>query len=175
MHEVTDFSSDTGKGVKGAVAGKLVAIGNAKLLAEAGTAVPASLEEQADLLRREGATVMYVTVDGKSAGIVAVADPVKASTPAALESLRAAGIRIVMLTGDNRKTAVAVANKLGITEIEAEVLPEQKNQIVRRLKSEGPCRGHGGDGGERRAGPGRGRCRHRHGHRDGSRDPERRG
>jgi len=90
--------------------------------------------------------VIYVTIDGKPAGIVAVADPIKPSTPAALDRLREAGIRIVMLTGDNRKTAKAVADKLGIAEIEAEVLPEQKNQIVRRLRSQGRIVAMAGDG-----------------------------
>ena len=105
-----------------------------------------SLEKEADARRRQGATVIYVTIDGKPAGIVAVADPIKPSTPAALDRLREAGIRIVMLTGDNRKTAKAVADRLGIAEIEAEVLPEQKNQIVRRLRSEGRIVAMAGDG-----------------------------
>lgn len=146
LNEVTGFSSETGMGVKGMIAGQPVAIGNAKLLETAGLALPAALEGDAARLRGEGATVMYVTVGGKAAGIIAVADPVKASTPAALDSLRADGIRIVMLTGDNRKTAEAVARTLGITEIEAEVLPEQKNQIVRRLKAEGRVVAMAGDG-----------------------------
>jgi Cu+-exporting ATPase len=146
LHEVTGFSSETGMGVKGIVAGQLVAIGNAKLRETVGVALSAALEGDAARLRGQGATVMYVTVGGKAAGIVAVADPVKASTPAALETLRADGIRIVMLTGDNRKTAEAVAHTLGIREIEAEVLPEQKNQIVRRLKAEGRVVAMAGDG-----------------------------
>jgi Cu+-exporting ATPase len=146
LHEVTGFSSETGMGVKGIVAGEPVAIGNTKLLEAAGVALSSALEGDAARLRRQGATVMYVTVGGKAAGIVAVADPVKASTPAALETLRADGIRIVMLTGDNRKTAEAVAHTLGISEIEAEVLPEQKNQIVRRLKAEGRVVAMAGDG-----------------------------
>jgi P-type Cu+ transporter len=146
LHQVSGFSSETGMGVKGTIAGRLVAIGNAKLLETDGVALFAALEGDAARLRAQGATVMYVTAGGKAAGIVAVADPVKASTPAALASLRADGIRIVMLTGDNRKTAQAVARTLGITEIEAEVLPEQKNQIVRRLKAEGRVVAMAGDG-----------------------------
>jgi P-type Cu+ transporter len=146
LREVSGFSSETGMGVKGTIAGRLVAIGNAKLLETDGVALFAALEGDAARLRAQGATVMYVTAGGKAAGIVAVADPVKASTPAALASLRANGIRIVMLTGDNRKTAQAVARTLGITEIEAEVLPEQKNQIVRRLKAEGRVVAMAGDG-----------------------------
>jgi Cu+-exporting ATPase len=89
---------------------------------------------------------MFVAVDGRPAGIIAVADPIKASTPAALESLKTDGVRIVMLTGDNRTTAHAVASKLGITDIEAEVLPEQKNAVVRRLRSEGHIVAMAGDG-----------------------------
>jgi len=95
------------------------------------------LEARADTLRKDGATALFVAVDEKPAGIIAVADPIKATTMAALAALRSEGIRIVMLTGDNRTTAQAVAAKLGITEVEADVLPDQKNAIVRRLKSEG--------------------------------------
>jgi Cu+-exporting ATPase len=145
LQDVADFASITGKGVTGLAADRRVAVGNAKLLGDAGVALPA-LESAADAQRDQGATVVYVTVDGKPAGIVAVADPIKPSTPAALESLRNDGMRIVMLTGDNRRTAQAVADRLGIAEIEAEVLPEQKNQVVRRLKSEGRVVAMAGDG-----------------------------
>ncbi len=131
-------------------------------------------EAQADELRHEGATVMFVAVDGRPAGLIAVADPIKATTPAALASLRADGVRIVMLTGDNRTTARRSPAKLGITEVEAEVLPEQKHAIVRRLRQRRPRRGDGGRRRERRAGAGRGRCRHRDGHRHRRRDAERR-
>ena len=111
------------------------------------SASPAPIwKSRADQLRREGATVMFVAVDGRPAGLIAVADPIKATTPAALESLRADGIRIVMLTGDNRTTAEAVADKLGIADIEAEVLPEQKNAVVRRLRAEGRVVAMAGDG-----------------------------
>jgi len=145
LQDIADFASVTGQGVTGLVAERRIAIGNARLLEGAESAMP-SLEEEADALRSQGATVMYVTIDRKPAGIVAVADPIKLSTPAALDRLREAGIRIVMLTGDNRKTAKAVADKLRIAEIEAEVLPEQKNQIVRRLRSEGRIVAMAGDG-----------------------------
>ena len=145
IQDVTDFNSITGKGVAGRISGRQVTVGNAKLLRDIGVA-GAELEVRADDLRREGATTMFVAVDGHPAGIIAVADPIKATTPAALESLRADGIRIVMLTGDNRTTAQAVAAKLGITDIEAEVLPEQKNAIVRRLRSEGRAVAMAGDG-----------------------------
>ena len=142
---VTDFASITGKGVTGTIGGRKVAVGNAKLLHDLGVATGA-LERQADEARRDGATAMFVAVNGQPAGIIAVADPIKATTPAALASLRADGVRIVMLTGDNRTTAQAVASKLGITDIEAEVLPEQKNAIVRRLRSEGHAVAMAGDG-----------------------------
>jgi P-type Cu+ transporter len=142
---VSDFASITGKGVTGSIGGRKVAIGNTGLLHDLG--VPSdALEQQAGQARREGATAMFIAVDGRPAGIIAVADPVKTTTPAALASLRADGVRIVMLTGDNRTTAQAVADKLGITDIEAEVLPEQKNAIVRRLRGEGRVVAMAGDG-----------------------------
>src|ERR1700733_538847 len=142
---VADFVSITGKGVTGTISGRKVAVGNAKLLHDLGVPTDA-LERQADEARRDGATAMFVAIDGQPAGIVAVADPIKATTPAALANLRADGIRIVMLTGDNPPTAQAVASKLGITDIEAEVLPEQKNAIVRRLRREGHAVAMAGDG-----------------------------
>jgi len=145
MQDVAEFASVTGKGVTGQIGGTRVAVGNAKLLRDLGVA-SANLEARADDLRRDGATAMFVAVDTRPAGIIAVADPIKATTPAALASLREDGIRIVMLTGDNRTTAQAVAAKLGIADIEAEVLPEQKNAIVRRLRSEGRAVAMAGDG-----------------------------
>ena len=145
LQNVTDFVSVTGKGVSGRVGERQITIGNSKLLEQSGTTIGA-IEQRADELRQQGATVMYLTVDSKPAGIVAVADPIKATTLAALDRLRAAGIRIVMLTGDNRKTAQVVAEKLGITDIEAEVLPEQKSSVIRRLKSEGRIVAMAGDG-----------------------------
>jgi len=144
LQDVAEFASATGKGVTGKVGGHEVGVGTIKLLGEQG--VGAELNSRADALRRDGATVMFVTVDGKAAGLIAVADPVKATTEAALNSLRANGIKIVMLTGDNRLTAQAVASKLGITDIEAEVLPEQKHAIVRRLRREGRVVAMAGDG-----------------------------
>jgi P-type Cu+ transporter len=145
LQEAREFSSITGKGVSGRVGGRQIVIGNAKLIETASTEAQ-DLERRADEWRRQGATVMYVAIDSRLAGILAVADPVKASTPAALEALRADHVRIVMLTGDNRRTAAAIAEKLGITLIEAEVLPEQKNAIVRRLKAEGRVVAMAGDG-----------------------------
>jgi Cu+-exporting ATPase len=145
IQDPTDFSSLTGKGVIGKVGGRAVALGNAKLMAD----VQASVEEtekQADQLRSDGATVLFMAVEGKLAGMIAVADPIKSSTRAALDDLRKDGIRIVMLTGDNEATARAVANKLGIQDIEADVLPEDKNRVIKRLKTEGRTVAMAGDG-----------------------------
>ena len=142
---VSEFRSATGTGVIGKIGQRQVAIGNARLLKDLGLH-SASLETRADELRRDGATAMFVVVDGKPAGIIAVADPIKATTPAALKRLKTDGVRIVMLTGDNRTTAQAVAAKLGISEVEAEVLPQQKHAIVRRLRSEGRAVAMAGDG-----------------------------
>jgi Cu+-exporting ATPase len=145
LGDISEFASLTGKGVTGKIGGRLVAAGNAKLLQDL-KIDSASLEARANELRRGGATAIFIAVDGRPAGIVAVADPIKSTTAAALVSLRADGIRIVMLTGDNRTTAQAVASKLEITEIEAEVLPEQKNAIVRRLRGQGRIVAMAGDG-----------------------------
>lgn len=145
MTEVAAFAALTGKGVTGRIGAHQVAVGNAALLRELGI-TSAPLDAHADSLRRDGATTMFVAVEGQAAGLIAVADPIKATTPAALASLRADGIRIVMLTGDNRTTARAVAAKLGITDIEAEILPQQKHAIVRRLRSEGHAVAMAGDG-----------------------------
>ncbi len=145
LQAVTDFASITGKGVTGMVAGRRVAVGNAALLKDREVS-SVDLEARADALRKDGATALFVAVDDKPAGIIAVADPVKATTKAALDALRSEGLRIVMLTGDNRTTAQAVATQLGITEVEADVLPDQKNAIVRRLKSEGRVVAMAGDG-----------------------------
>jgi P-type Cu+ transporter len=142
---VDAFTSVTGKGVTGRVHGRQVAVGNPRLLADLGIS-SAELEARAHDLRQGGATTMYVAVDHRAAGLIAVADPIKATTPAALASLKAEGVRIVMLTGDNRITAQAVARQLGIKDIEAEVLPDQKQAIVRRLRSEGCTVAMAGDG-----------------------------
>jgi len=145
LPEVTDFGSVTGQGVRGRVGARQVAIGNARLMGDR-NAFSEKLERRADEFRNQGATVMYVRVDEGPAGILAVADPIKSTTPEALETLRAAGMRIVMLTGDNLRTAQSVAARLGISEIEAEVLPDQKHNVVRRLRSEGRVVAMAGDG-----------------------------
>ena len=139
------FEALTGKGVKGRIDGREVALGNAKLLEALGIE-PGELADRADERRNRGETVMVVVVDGKPAGLVGVADPIKETTPAALEALRGEGVRIVMLTGDNRRTALAVARRLGIDEVEADVLPDAKNEVVARLQKEGRVVAMAGDG-----------------------------
>ena len=129
----------------GAVEGRKVALGNANFLTEFGVQTP-PLESEADRLRRDGATVVFLAVDGKIAGLLAIADPVKATTPEALKALTSDGVRVVMLTGDNRVTAAAVAHRLGITEVEAEVLPDRKSAVVARLRQEGRIVAMAGDG-----------------------------
>ena len=140
-----EFDSPTGKGVVGKVGGRAVALGNIRMMEDLGIDV-SSLEKQGDDLRQDGATVIFAAVDGKAAGLLAIADPIKQTTPQAIRELRAAGMRIVMLTGDNRTTAQAVADKLGIDEVEAEVLPEDKSRIVNRLRAQGSIVAMAGDG-----------------------------
>ncbi len=142
---VAEFDSPTGKGALGTVDGRKVVLGNAAFMAEHGVEV-GSLATTADDLRRDGATAIYIGIDGRAAGAIAIADPVKESTPSALAALKQEGIRVVMLTGDNRTTAEAVARRLGITEIEADVLPEQKSAVVEKFKREGRVVAMAGDG-----------------------------
>jgi len=145
LTDVGDFDSATGKGVTGTVDGRRVAVGNRAMMESAG-AVDEALAERAEELRREGQTVMFVAVDGAAAGLVGVSDPVKETTAEALDSLHAAGIRVVMITGDSRATAEAVGRELGIDEIHAEVLPEDKNRIVTELQERGAIVAMAGDG-----------------------------
>jgi Cu+-exporting ATPase len=145
LAKVMGFDSPTGKGALGMVERKRIALGNAKFLGELKIATD-HLAEAADGLRRDGATAIFIAINGKAAGIFAIADPVKVTTPAALAALKAEGIRIVMLTGDNRTTAEAIGRKLGIANIEAEVLPDQKADIVGKLKREGRVVAMAGDG-----------------------------
>src|SRR5229473_7022423 len=142
---VVGFDAPTGKGVVGAVEGRRLALGNARFLAELKIST-AALEGEAESLRRDGATAVFLAVDGKVSGILAIADPVKSTTPAALQALTREGMRVVMLTGDNRTTAQAVARRLGITEVEAEVLPDQKSAVVEQLRREGRVVAMAGDG-----------------------------
>ena len=145
LADAHDFQSITGKGVQGRVDSRQVAVGNRALI-ESLQALSSNAIEQAESFRRDGQTVMFVAVDGKLAGLVGVADPIKATTPEALRALREEGLEIVMVTGDSRTTADAVAGKLGIDRVEAEVLPEQKVQVVKRLRAEGRTVAMAGDG-----------------------------
>jgi Cu+-exporting ATPase len=142
---VRGFDAPAGKGVIGMVDGKRLALGNAKYLAELSIDT-SSMANEAERLRSEGATAVFLAVNGKLAGVIAIADPVKETTPAALKALAADGIRVVMLTGDNRTTAEAVAKRLGITEVEAEVLPDQKSAVIEKLTREGRVVAMAGDG-----------------------------
>jgi Cu+-exporting ATPase len=144
LTDVAGFSSETGKGVKGTVAGKRIAVGNAELFHD--LSVDAGpLLERADTLRKEGQTVMLVAVDGKAAGIVGVSDPIKESTPDSIHELKAAGLKIIMVTGDNATTAKAVADKLGI-EFYADVLPQKKAEVVKDRQQKGAVVAMAGDG-----------------------------
>jgi Cu+-exporting ATPase len=145
LADAVDFDAPTGKGVVGTVTGRKIALGNSAFLAEIGISV-AALEAQAERLRQDGATAIYLAVDGQAGGIIAIADPIKPTTPAAINALAADHVRVVMLTGDNATTAKAVARALGISEIEAEVLPDRKSAVVEKLRREGRVVAMAGDG-----------------------------
>jgi len=145
LAKVSDFDSPTGKGARGIVDGKKIVLGNAAFLTSEGID-PAPLVSDAEALRQEAATVIFVGIDHEVKGVIAIADPIKATTPQALRILSAAGLRIVMLTGDNRTTAEAVAKKLGISEIEADILPDRKAEVVKRLQNQGLIVAMAGDG-----------------------------
>jgi Cu+-exporting ATPase len=134
-----------GKGVLGRVDGKHLLIGNSAFLAEQGAPI-GDAGSRAEELRADGVTAIFVAIDRRVAGIIGIADPVKATTPETLRALREAGVRVVMLTGDNKVTAAAVARKLGIEEVEADVLPDKKSQVVRDLRSRGRVVAMAGDG-----------------------------
>jgi len=143
--DASGFASVTGKGITGTVDGHAVALGNAGLMADAGVEL-GTLAGQADALRRDGATALFLGVDGRPGGVIAVADPIKPTTRAALDALRAEGVHVVMLTGDNRTTAEAVARTLGIEDVHADVLPDDKHRIVSKLKADGHVVAMAGDG-----------------------------
>jgi Cu+-exporting ATPase len=145
LTDVHAFTSSTGKGVTGEVDGHKVMLGNRALFSEVGIAFD-DLMQRAEALRQEGQTVMFVAVDGQPAGLLGVADPIKTSTPEAIRALRADGVQMVMLTGDSRTTAEAVARRLGLEQVEAEVLPEQKSDVVKHLQTEGHVVAMAGDG-----------------------------
>jgi P-type Cu+ transporter len=143
--DVSEFDSPTGKGVVGAVGGRRVSLGHANFLNEIGID-PAPLASEAERLRQDGATAIFLAVDRRVAAVIAIADPVKETTPAALKSLAQESVRVVMLTGDNRTTAQAVARRLGIDDVEAEVLPDQKSAVVAKLRKQGRVVAMAGDG-----------------------------
>jgi len=143
--DAREFAAPSGKGATAIVDGRRIALGNARWLAELGIATD-TLAPRAEALRQDGATVIFAAIDGAAAGLIAVADPIKPTTPDALTALRRQGIRVVMLTGDNRTTAQAVARRLAIDEVEAEVLPEQKSAVVERLRGGGEVVAMAGDG-----------------------------
>ena len=145
LGQTNNFQSVTGKGVTGEVEGRKVALGNLKLMESLGIESD-GLEKQADNQRAEGQTVMFLSIDGKAAGLIGVADPIKETTPEAIRDLHAEGIRVVMLTGDSRKTAEAVAGKLNIDQVQAEVLPDQKAEVIKQLQAEGRIVAMAGDG-----------------------------
>ena len=145
LAQVQDFASTTGKGVQGSVEGRQIAIGNLKFM-ESLNVASAALVERADALRRDGQTIMLIAIDGKPAGLVGVADPIKESAREAIQELQRQGVVVVMLTGDNRTTAEAVAKKVGIDQVEADVLPEQKAAVVKRLQGSGATVAMAGDG-----------------------------
>ncbi len=145
LSEATEFDSPVGRGVSGVVDGQRVALGNTRFLTELGVDVSA-LEAEADALRGDGATAIFAAVDGQAAGVLGIADPIKATTADAITALKAAGLRLVMMTGDNRTTALAVARRLGIDEVQAEVLPQDKASVVERLRAEGRVVAMAGDG-----------------------------
>jgi P-type Cu+ transporter len=145
LSEVSGFDAPTGKGARGIVDGKTIVLGNARYLASLGI-VTDTLGAESNRLRGDGATVIAMAVDNKIAALLAVADPIKTSTPDALKALTEDGIKVIMLTGDNRTTANAVARKIGITEVEAEVLPDQKSAVVARLRASGKIVAMAGDG-----------------------------
>jgi Cu+-exporting ATPase len=145
LSKASEFDSPTGKGVVGKVDGHALALGNAKFLGEIGIDVSA-LQGEANALRRDGATAIFVAIDSRAAGVIAIADPIKESTPTAIDALHKQKIRIVMMTGDNKTTAEAVARKLGIEEVQADVLPEQKGSVVEQLRRQGKAVAMAGDG-----------------------------
>ena len=145
LSEAAAFDSPVGNGVVGVVDGKRIVLGGARIMAEQGVDL-STFDAEADHLRAEGMTTVFAAVDGHLAGLLGIADPIKASTPAAVKALQAEGVRLVMMTGDNRATAMAVARRLGIEDVEAEVLPEDKSMVVQKLRNEGRVVAMAGDG-----------------------------
>ncbi|CAN5209936.1 heavy metal translocating P-type ATPase [soil metagenome] len=145
LSEAVDFDSPVGRGVIGVVDGKKIVLGGAPLMAEQGVDLTALLT-QAEALRQDGTTAVFAAIDGRLAGVLGIADPIKPTTPEAVRALQADGVRLVMMTGDNRTTALAVAKRLGIEDVEAEVLPQDKAKVVQKLRAEGRVVAMAGDG-----------------------------
>jgi Cu+-exporting ATPase len=145
LSEASEFDSPVGKGVQGVVDARRIVLGGVRIMTEQGVDLGA-LDDQAERLRAEGTTAIFAAIDGKLAGVLGIADPVKASAPVAVKALKAEGVRLVMMTGDNRTTALAVGKRLGIEDVEAEVLPEDKAKVVQRLRAEGRSVAMAGDG-----------------------------
>jgi Cu+-exporting ATPase len=142
---VEKFESVTGQGVRGEIGGRKIAVGSRRLMESQG-AVPASLADKADALRSQGKTALFAAIDGRAVAVIAVADPIKDTTPEAIRTLQSEGVRVVMLSGDSRKTAEAVGRQLGIDEVIAEVLPEQKVEVIKSLQAKGRKAAMAGDG-----------------------------
>ena len=146
LSPASNFESTTGGGVSGKIAGKLVRVGKEKFLQDAGVTVPDDLKQASQQLQEKAQTVVWVAVDGRAVGIIGIADPIKETTPAAIRALHDMGLKVIMCTGDNRKTAEAVARELGIDEVWAERTPQEKHELVKQLKAEGKIVAMAGDG-----------------------------
>ena len=174
LTDVQDFESITGSGVRGTVGGKHILVGTAEFLREHQVSIANEFADRGNELQRQGRTVLFVAVDGRFAGLLAVADPIKQSAPAAIKELQRLGVHIVMLTGDNERTAKAVAEQLGIEQVEAGVKPQRQTPARDRPSGRSSRRRHGRRRNQRCTGSGCRRCRHCHGHRNRRRDRERR-
>ena len=146
LSPASDFESTTGGGVSGKIGDKLVRVGKEKFLSDSGVAIPDDLKQPSQQFQEKAQTVVWVAVDGKAVGIIGIADPIKETTPAAIRALHDMGLKIIMATGDNRKTAEAVARELGIDEVRAELTPQAKHELVKKLKAEGKIVAMAGDG-----------------------------
>jgi Cu+-exporting ATPase len=142
----SDFESTTGGGVSGKIGDQMIHVGKEKFLQDAGVAIPDDLKQSSQQLQEKAQTVVWVAVDGRAVGIIGIADPIKETTPAAIRALHDMGLKVIMCTGDNRKTAEAVAKELGIDEVRAELTPQGKLELVKKLKAEGKIVAMAGDG-----------------------------
>jgi Cu+-exporting ATPase len=146
LSSASDFESATGGGVSGKIGDQMVRVGKEKFLSESGVAIPDDLKQSSQQFQEKAQTVVWVAVDGKAVGIIGIADPIKETTPAAIRALHDMGLKVIMCTGDNRKTAEVVARGLGIDEVQAELTPQGKLELVKKLKAEGKIVAMAGDG-----------------------------